>query len=217
MTDAIILYGDDLLDSPYVFSAFVALREKGLPFELRLLDLGRGEQRAPEYRARSITARVPCLEHGGFWLAESLAIIEYLEERFPPPAHPALLPPDLRARARARQVLGWLRSDLLPLRDERPTTTMFFERAKAPLSESARAAVDKLVRAAELLVPAGEGELFGAFCSADADLAFMLHRLILNGDELPERIRRYAERIWRRPSVQEFVVHPRPAYRPVQT
>ena len=91
-------------------------------------------------------------------------------------------------RARARQVHGWLRSDLMPLRDERPTTTMFYARATAPLSERAQAAADKLLRAAEQLVPNGEGPLFGEFCVADADLAFMLHRLILNADEVPERI-----------------------------
>lgn len=46
---------------------------------------------------------------------------------------------------------------------------------------------------------------------ADADLAFMLHRLILNGDAAPERVARYAAGIWRRPSVQAFVTHERPA------
>ena len=124
---------------------------------------------------------------------------------FPAPAHARLLPASVHARARARQLLGWLRSDLLPLRDERPTTTMFFERATAPLSERARAAADKLVRVAESVVPAGEGALFGEWCSADADLAFMLHRLILNGDPVPERVLRYATAQWQRPSVRAFV------------
>jgi glutathione S-transferase len=210
VSDAIILYAEQLWDSPYVFSAFVALREKGLPFETRVLDLTRGEQREPAYRDRSLTARVPSIEHEGFTLSESLAIIEYLDERFPPPAHPALLPSGLRERARARQVLAWLRSDLGPLRDERPTTTMFFARAQAPLGERARAAADKLVRAAEQLIPAGEGALFGAFTMADADLAFMLHRLILNGDAVPDRVLRYAQRVWARPSIQAFVTQKRP-------
>src|SRR5262249_44211316 len=128
---------------------------------------------------------------------------------FPAPAHPRLLPATVPARARARQLLGWLRSDLLPLREERPTTTMFFERATAPLSERARAASEKLIRVAEAVVPAGEGPLFGEWSSADADLAFMLHRLILNDDPLPERVRRYATAQWNRPSVRAFVVRER--------
>lgn len=210
MADPIVLYGDRLLDSPYVFTAYVALREKGLQFELRLLDLDRGEQHDPDYRAKSITARVPSIDHAGFCLSESLAIVEYLDELFPPPGYARLLPAEPRARARARQLLGWLRSDLAALRDERPTTTMFFERAKTPLSARAQAAADKLVSVCERLIPEGEGELFGGFGSADADLSFMLHRLILNGDAVPARVLRYADRIWRRASVQEFVRHERP-------
>jgi glutathione S-transferase len=205
MAEPIVLYVDSHWDSPYVFSVFVALREKQLPFEARPLDLDRGDQQAPEYRTKSLTARVPSIEHAGFALSESLAIIEYLEESFPAPGHPALLPAGPRERARARQVLGWLRSDLLPLRDVRPTTTMFGARATAPLSARAQASADKLIRVAEALIPTGEGELFGRFGSADGDLAFMLHRLILNGDPVPERVVRYATRQWQRASLQAFV------------
>ncbi|MFI5309230.1 MAG: glutathione transferase [Polyangiales bacterium] len=211
MTEPITLYSDRLRESPYVFSVFVALREKGLRFESRELDLDRGEQRSSDYAMRSLTSRVPCIDHQGFFLSESLAILEYLEEVFPAPTHPRLLPEELRARARARQILGWLRSDLLPLRDERPTTTMFFERATTPLSAQARAAADKLLRVAEQIIPKGEGDLFGAWSIADADFALMLHRLILNGDEVPERVRHYAQRQWQRASAREFVQLKRPA------
>ena len=54
----------------------------------------------------------------------------------------------------------------------------------------------------------------GAWSQADSDLAFMLHRLLLNGHELPAKVRAYAEREWQRPSVQEFVTHERAAYVP---
>ena len=210
VTEPILLYAEPLWDSPYVFSAFVALREKRLAFEARELDLKRGDQREPDYRDRSLTARVPSIDHQGFFLSESLAIIEYLEEQFPAPVHPRLLPAGVRDRARARQVLAWLRSDLQALREERPTTTMFFERVSAPLGASARAAADKLLRVADQLIPAGEGALFGAFSMADADLTFMLHRLILNADAVPDRVRHYAAAIWGRPSVQAFVAQKRP-------
>jgi hypothetical protein len=42
----------------------------------------------------------------------------------------------------------------------------------------------------------------------------MLHRLILNGHAVPPRIGAWAAREWRRPSVQSFVHHPRPATLP---
>ena len=209
MNDRIILYGEQLWDSPYVFTVFVALSEKRIPFETRIVDLSKGEQREPGYAARSLTERVPAIEHGGLTLSESLAILEYLDEAFPPPTHARLLPEGRKERARARQVLGWLRSDLMPLRDERPTTTMFYEPAKTRLSERAQASADKLLRVAERLIPEGEADLFGSFSIADADLAFMLHRLILSSDPVPERIARYAARQWQRPSVRAYVDQPR--------
>jgi len=212
MTEPIILYAENLWDSPWVFSVFVALHEKGLPFVERVLDLDAGEQRTPEFRAKSLTGRVPAIEHEGFVLSESLAILEYLEERFAAPAHPRLLPSDLQARARARQVQGFLRSDLMPLRDERPTTTIFFAPSRAPLTERAKPSVDKLLRIADALIPAEEGCLFGGFTVADAELTLMLQRLIANDDEVPARIARYAARIWERPSIQAFVTHARPAH-----
>ena len=211
MTDRVILYGEQLWDSPYVFTVFVALEEKALPFETKIVDLSRGEQRDPGYAARSITERVPAIEHAGLTLSESLAIVEYLDEAFPAPKHAKLLPEGRAERARARQVLGWLRSDLMPLRDERPTTTMFYAPATTPLTARAQTSADKLVRVAERLIPPGEGDLFGAWSIADADLAFMLHRLILSSDPVPERVLRYATRQWRRPSIRGYAEQPRPA------
>jgi glutathione S-transferase len=106
--------------------------------------------------------------------------------------------------------MSWLRSDLGALREERPTSTMFFARATAPLSAAAGAAADKLVFVAQALVPDDAGPLFGQWCIADSDLAFALHRLILNGDQVPDRLIRFASAQWNRPSVQQFVHLPRP-------
>jgi glutathione S-transferase len=207
---AIRLYGEHLWISPYVFSSFVALREKGLAFDVVPLKLNQGEQHRPPFRDQSLTAKVPALEHADFWLAESSAIVEYLEETFPAPQHARLLPEQLRQRARARQIMAWLRSDLQALREERPTTTMFYQRATTPLSAAGQAAADKLLQVADLLIAQGATSLFGPWCIADSELALMLHRLILNGHDVPLKIRRLAEAQWQRPSVREFVEHPRP-------
>lgn len=201
----LILYVDAFFISPYAFSSFVALREKGLPFETRVVALQEKAQHRPEYRDRSLTARVPALDHNGFWLAESSAIDEYLEEAFPPPVYAAIYPAGMQERARARQVQAWLRSDLMPIREERPTTTMFYERATRPLSSAGRAAADKLIRLTEHLLGRRSENLFGSWSIADADLAFMLHRLILNGDEVPVGVRQYAEGQWSRRSVRDWV------------
>ena len=100
----LVLYGDRDLVSPYVMSVAVALAEKGLPYDLRRVDLHKKENLEDTYRTRSLTARVPSLIHGDFSLSESSAIAEYLEEAFPPPQYPAIYPRDIRKRARARQV-----------------------------------------------------------------------------------------------------------------
>jgi glutathione S-transferase len=209
-TSPIVLHGEKHWDSPYVFTAFVALVEKGVPFEIRVLDLNAGDQRAPAYREASLTARVPSIEHGGFVLSESTAIVEYLDEVFPSPAFPRLLPEGIRERARARQIMAWLRSDLLPLREERSTETMFFEPSTKPLGPAARAAADKLLFLVDHLVADGQTTLFEKFCIADADLGFALHRLILNGDPVPDKAQRFAAAQWSRQSIRDFVERERP-------
>ena len=74
----LVLRGSEMGNSPYVLSCFVALREKGLPFETRAVALQRGAQHQPAFVATSLTARVPVLEDGDLSLSESSAIVEYL-------------------------------------------------------------------------------------------------------------------------------------------
>src|SRR3954452_3701568 len=95
----LVLHGNAMWTSPYVLSCFVGLTEKQLPFEVRGVALHEGAQRSPAYVGTSFTARVPALTDGDFSLSESSAIIEYLEDKWPPPAHAALLPQDLQQRA----------------------------------------------------------------------------------------------------------------------
>jgi glutathione S-transferase len=204
------LFGERQLDSPFVFTAFVALKEKGVPFGFRALELGRGEQREPSFVERSLTARVPTLSAGDFSLSESLAIVEYLEELLPPPGHGRLLPALREQRARARQVMGWLRSDLAALRRERPTSSIFFERVTAPLGDAARADAGKLERIASTLL-AGRAHVFEEWSIVDADLAMALMRLVANGDAVPPALRAFAEAEWQRPSVVRWVSLARPA------
>ena len=210
--DSLTLYVDSFWISPYAFSCFVALKEKGLRFEARTVSLPDKEHHRDDYRRRSLTGRVPALDHGDFSLSESSAIVEYLDEAFPDT--PRTLPSVPRDRARARQIMAWVRSDLMPIREERSTTTMFYERATRPLSPAAEEAARRLLSFAEAVVPQGRTSLFGTpWTAADTDLAFMLQRLNLNGYELPRRIRDFVEAQWKRPSVKEWVERERLPYR----
>ena len=188
-------------------SVFVALDEKKLSFEIKTIDLAAKANHAPEFAATSLTRRVPTLVHNGFALSESSAIAEYLDDVFP---DAPLYPVDPHDRARARQVQAWLRSDLLPIRQDRSTEVVFYGPTKAALSAEAMASADKLFFAAESLLPTNAENLFGQWCIADVDLALMLNRLVLNGDSVPGRLAAYARRQWQRPSVQLWVNQKRP-------
>ncbi len=78
----------------------VVLREKAIACEEVLVDLPGGATRGEAFRRLNPFGQVPVLEDGGLVIFESLAICEYLEERFP---EPALLPRGAAARASARQ------------------------------------------------------------------------------------------------------------------
>ncbi|MFM9434412.1 glutathione S-transferase [Janthinobacterium sp. CG_23.3] len=200
---ALKLYTDRHFHSPYAMSVFVGLTEKKLAFTLETVDLDIGQEKLAPYRDLALTARVPALQHDGFVLSESSAIVEYLDEVFPAPGYAALLPAEPRQRARARQIQAWLRSDLLALRAERSTRVVFVGPVDTPLSQDGQAAADKLIRIADSLVDGAH--LFGAWSIADTDLALMLNRLILNGDPVPAKLRDYAAGQWRRDAVQQWL------------
>jgi hypothetical protein len=97
------LYIDHHWVSPYAMSAFVALEELKVPYTLKELSLAAGEHRGAQFEA--LTGRVPALQHGEFWLAESQAIDEYVNDLFGSPAL-SIYPLDVRERAQLDQRRG---------------------------------------------------------------------------------------------------------------
>lgn len=94
----------------------IALNLKGLQAEQRFVHLRRGEQRAHGYLALNPQGLVPMLEVGDRRLTQSLAIIEYLEERHP---LPPLLPPGAEDRAWVRSIALAIACDIHPLDNTR--------------------------------------------------------------------------------------------------
>ena len=205
MATELVLYGNTPTTSPYVFSVYVALEEKGLPFEFRRIALEQKQQHSDEYVAKSLTNRVPTLCDGDFCLSESSAITEYLEERFPPPGFARLYPEELRQRARVRMVQGLIRSDFMLIREQRSTETVFQRAPVEPLSADARAQVERLIRIASKLVAGAGSSVAGAFSIADVDLSMMLQRLIANGDPMPAALVEYASSVWQRASIRKWL------------
>jgi len=81
-----ILYGSTL--SPYVRKVAAYLGEKGIDFELKPTGIGDPD---PEFRAASPFGKMPALVDGGYSLADSSAIIHYIEAKHP---DPELIPAD---------------------------------------------------------------------------------------------------------------------------
>ena len=193
--------------SPWVFHAMVALEEKQLPYRLEVVSLPMADEVRDELQRRALIPKVPALAHGGLWITESLAISEYLAETFPAPDHPRLFPADLGDRARARQVMSFLRTSLFTLREARPTSSVFGRPNPRPLSDRAREEAAELERLALALVPDDRPAMFGTWCIADIDLALALMRLIANQDPLDRRLVAYALAQFDRKSVHRFVSH----------
>jgi maleylacetoacetate isomerase len=91
-----------------------ALAIKRIEFETVVVNIVGGEQKADEHRARNPIGHVPALTIDGHTLAESVAIIEYLEDRTPTPA---LYPRDSYARTRVRQMVECVNSGMQPMQN----------------------------------------------------------------------------------------------------
>jgi maleylacetoacetate isomerase len=96
----------------------IALNLKGLTYEPMPIHLrrGGGEQFSAAYKALNPQALVPTLEDGGQILTQSLAIIEYLEEKHP---QPSLLPPDPADKALVRSMALVIACEVHPIQNLR--------------------------------------------------------------------------------------------------
>ena len=94
----------------------IALNLKNLSYESRSYRLRAGEQRSPAYLAMNPAGLVPLLEVDGCQIAQSLAIIDYLDARNP---EPRLIPTDPLERARALELAYVIACDIHPLNNLR--------------------------------------------------------------------------------------------------
>lgn len=208
MAPELTLYGESTWMSPWAFHAMVALEEKGLVYKLEVVPLPMPPELKATLQAKALLGKVPVLVHGDGWISESSAISEYLAETFPSSqGYPRLFPANLVERARARQVMSWLRTSLMSLRNDRPTSAVFTQSSVRPMSDKARVDADELLRVASDLVQPGATRMFTEWSIADADLALALMRMIASGDEVPEHLVAYARFQWERPSVRTYLAH----------
>lgn len=107
--------------SPNSRRIWIALLEKGLEFKLIELDVAHNAQFQPEFLKLNPFHHIPVLTDNDFTVIESLAILDYLEAKYP---QPALLPTDPQAIAKVRMVEMVIINELIPAMN--PLTRHYF-------------------------------------------------------------------------------------------
>jgi len=88
--------------SPYAWRVWLALEHKRIAYELKILSFSAGDLCKQEFSAINPRQKVPAIMDDGFALYESVAIVEYLDEKY---AGAKLFPGDVRGRALVRRLV----------------------------------------------------------------------------------------------------------------
>ena len=143
----------------------IAFELKGLTYNTLPVNLVRGDQLAPDYRAINPAGLVPMLDDNGTVLTQSLAIIEYLDEVSPVPS---LLPGSATDRARIRAIAMAIACEIHPLNNLR---VLRYLTDRLDVSDEDKSAwyrhwVEEGLAAVEAMLATDSRT--GAFCHGDA-------------------------------------------------
>ena len=195
--------------SSWSMRPWVLMKGLGLPFdELRLsFGIGFGEAFAAIVRPYSPAARVPVLIDDGFAVWDSLAIVEYLHEKFP---DRGVWPREAKARARARSVCAEMHAGFAALRSACPMNIeATLPEAGARLwaeREPVRRDVARIEAIwGDALAASGGPFLFGAFGAADAYFAPVALRFRTYALPIAEATRAYGERLLAAPGPAAWI------------
>ena len=178
--------------SPNVRRVWLTLLEKGIPFETVLVKLD-GDQLQPEFLEINPFHHIPVVVDDGFRLIESLAILDYLEAKYP---IPALLPTAPEALAHVRIVQMVTANELFPL-----MLRLIYEREDSPQFAQAKQEIDKVLQFfTELL---GNSSYFGSEQLTLGDIVAgaavpLLPKLGINLSNYYPKIHEWYERLMQR-------------------
>jgi glutathione S-transferase len=189
--------------SSWSMRPWLALRANDIGFEEVFIPLYTGE--ADKQRLLNFThsGKVPVLIDGDVTIWDSLAIVEYLAERFP---EKRLWPENSAQRAHARSISAEMHSGFAALRSE---CGMNLHRQVGAIHLSAGARAD-IARIQEIWTECrrrfGESGsfLFGAFGAADAMFAPVVHRFRTYAIAVSLDVRRYMDAMMELPAFQEW-------------
>jgi len=189
--------------SSWSMRPWLALRANAIAFEEIFIPLYTGQ--ADKQRILSFTrsGKVPSLIDGEVTIWDSLAIIEYIAERFP---QALLWPEDRAARAHARSISAEMHSGFPALRNE---CGMNLRRPVRAVVLSADARAD-IARIQQIWIGCREryGKrgpfLFGSFSAADAMYAPVVHRFLTYAIEVAPAARHFMDAMMSLPAFQEW-------------
>jgi glutathione S-transferase len=188
--------------SSWSLRPWLLLRESGIAFDEIMVPLYQPDS-PRKIRERSPSGRVPALIDGGTTIWDSLAICEYVAERFPKAKG---WPADPKARAIARSVCAEMHSGFAAVRTELPMN-LRGRRAGVTPSDTARGEIDRIFEIwseCRRQFGAGGEFLFGGFGIPDAIYAPVVTRFATYGIELRGELRDYSEAILALPSLKEW-------------
>jgi glutathione S-transferase len=188
--------------SSWSMRPWIAMKVAGIPFEEEVISLDAPDFK-PRVRAISGTGKVPALADGDVHVWESLAILDYLAEKFPAAG---LWPTDPKARAYARAIAAEMHAGFVPLRRHCPMNVW---RPVRPRELTPEAAAD--VRRIESIwtdcrtrYGAGGPFLFGRFGAADAMYAPVVSRFHTYAVAVGPAARDYVEAVMALPAWAEW-------------
>jgi glutathione S-transferase len=193
----------DRFDTSRSLRPWLLLREAGIEFDEIRIPLYTPES-AKRIREYSPSGHLPVLLAGATRIWDSLAICEYVNERFPEAQG---WPEAPEARAVARSVSAEMHSGFATVRMELPMNVRGRRSGVKP-SPATRVAIDRIVeiwRDCRERFGAGGGFLFGRFGIADAMYAPVVTRFATYGIELTGAARDYAAAVQALPSLQDWI------------
>ena len=125
--------------TPNGWKISIALQEMGLPYEVRVIDLASGEQKADWYVRLNPNGRIPTLDDDGFVVFESGAILLYLAEKTG-----RFLPRDVHARSRVIQWLMFQMSGIGPMMGQANVFFRYFPEKIQPVIDRYQREVTRL-------------------------------------------------------------------------
>jgi glutathione S-transferase len=191
--------------SSWSLRPWLAMKQAGLAFDEVRIALNRPDTKANILRY-SPSGRVPCLIDGALVVWDSMAICEYVNERY---CGGGLWPVDVTRRARARSVAAEMHSGFAALRTHLPMDIRgrYPERGATARARTDVAADIARVRSlwTECLAASGGPFLFGSFSIADAFFAPVVTRFRTYAVELEPPLASYSEAVFALPPMQQWV------------